>query len=262
MSLRRLLVLAVTAVLVPLVLVAAVPAQASTTKDLTLSLTSSAEPSSGDKVSFEGSAPTSLAGSVVTLQRRVGTKGDWISVGKSRVGSDGAFAVGGVSTGVGVNQWRATVKKGQAKHQSRVVKTTVFGWYYLSALSSVDTSDWDVDHEPTTIGGQTFNKSLRVYGEYRGDSSWIDYNVSYRCKTFEASIGVDDQSETGFTGSFTAYLDGAETTFGSKALGPATKVSLDTSARLRLRLEATTTSNNPEGYLGWGDARVLCSGKP
>ena len=139
----------------------------------------------------------------------------------------------------------------------------MYSWYYLSTLDAVDLDGYDTYTGAVAVGGVTYNKSLRNYGDSPGDTSWVEYNLSYRCKTFEAYIGISDESEPGFNASFTAYLAGAENGFGAKGLGPATLTTLDTSTRLRIRLETATNSvRGIEGNPAWGNARVLCSGKP
>jgi hypothetical protein len=235
--------------------------------DLTLTLTSTSQPKTGDRVTFTGAAPKGLAGSTAKLMRRVGKKGDWIKVGSGRIGADGSFALRGVATGVGTNTWRATVIRNKVVHQSRVVGTKVFGWFYLSELEMVDEEGFEDD--AATIGGKSYVKSVMNWDDSDlryGYTPWAEWNVSYRCKSLNAQIGVDDDSETGMKVGFSVYLDGAETDLGEKGLGPASAIDIDTSDRLRVKVAVRAGSgiedSDIDGYGVFGNAKVLCSGKP
>nr|WP_281379874.1 NPCBM/NEW2 domain-containing protein [Nocardioides ginsengisegetis] len=244
-----------------------VPAQAATV-DLVLTRTSPADPITGDKVTFTGTAPASLAGATVALQRRVGKTADWVKAAATKVTTDGTYALSGVATGVGLNQWRVTATKNGSVHTSKVAKTTVYAWYYLSQLDTVDDDSFGSDS--VAVGGKTYSKS--VMNSYDsalandGNIVWGEWNLSYRCKTLNTWVGVADSSESGFGADFTIYVDGAETDLGTKTLGPATATVLDVSTRLRLRLELQgtpdTQKNDLDGYGVYGNAKVLCSGKP
>lgn len=242
------------------------PIAARPVKDIQLTLTSTSEPVSGEMATFTGAASTSLSGAKIKLLRRVGKDGDWVKVAQTRIGSDGTFAISGVATGVGANNWRASTKRDGRKHLSNVATTTVFGWYYLSELERVDYDGLYPDG--ATVGGQNYGKSVvsDYYVADDGYDAWAEWNLSYRCKQLEAFIGIDDDAETGFKADFGAYLDGAETSWGEMGLGPATQVTLDTSSRLRLKLEVRPgTGIEGSGIDGsgvFGGARVLCSGKP
>ena len=231
---------------------------ARTTPQLTIARESSGVVETGSEVSFTGTAPASLDGKRVTLQRRVGKKGDWIKTSTAVV-ADGAMKATGVSTGVGTNSWRFTAKVDGTRYTSKPLTHKVYGWFYLADLDRVDYDGAYADS--WVIGGKTYSKS--VGGSGSEDTDWAEYNLSYRCITLDAWIGIGDDSETGTTADFYVTLDGARTGVGSKGLGPATHLTLDTSTRLRVRLEMDPTNQDfPDGSWAFGNAKVLCSGKP
>lgn len=86
--------------------------------------------------------------------------------------------------------------------------------------------------------------------------------MSYRCKTFEAYIGLADSSKSGAGANFSVLLDRDETALGDKGLGTATKVSIDTSGRRRLELQVLHYQDGATDTSGFASARVLCAGKP
>lgn len=243
-------------------------------KDLVLTLASSNEPESGSTVDFTGSAPAALEGVQVVLRRQVVSDGVWVKVSTATINTGGNFSIEGVATGVGANKWQvqAIEKVGSGKkavktrHVSAIVNTTVFSWYYLTDGSAVD-SYW-METGPVTIGGQGHPKSVYGYsyaGDY-GRAAWVEYNLSYRCKSVNAKIGVDDDAESGFRAKFYILLDGAETGLGQLGLGPAKEVTVDSASRLRVRLEVRPGDGIPgseiDGSPSFGDVRGLCSGRP
>lgn len=241
-------------------------------KDLVLTLTSTQEPETGQMVTFDGTGPASLSGLKVVLRRQVASDGEWVKVTETVIGSDGTFTAQGVATGVGVNRWQvqAVEKVGtgrtrsKIKHSSETVSTNVFAWYYLTDGEHVDESGSTFSSPysgSVAIGGKTYPKS--IYAPVGETAKWREYNLSYRCKTVESFIGVTDDSETGFGAVFSAQLDGSSTSFGQLGLGPAKKVSLDTTSRLRIRLEFRAGDGvTSSGEAAFGDARALCSAEP
>ena len=227
--------------------------------DLTIKRDDTSLVVTGDRVAFSGVTPSSMKGKRLSLQRKASKKADWIVVGRPTVSADATWSGSGVAVGSGKNLWRVSYRKDGVTHVSPTIKTAVHQWYFLHDLDEVDDDGGYADE--ITIGGRNFPKS--VIGGGSSDTDWIDYNLSYRCITFEAFIGIGDNSETGTTATFYVTLDGARSSVGSKGLGQATKVTLDVATRLRIRLEMDPTNNDyPSGYWAFGDARVLCSGKP
>lgn len=224
----------------------------------------------GDKVAFNVEAKKSLVGKRVTLQRRVGS-GGWIKVAKRKVPKSKKFAISGVATGVGRNSWRAvavTKKPGKPRvvHRSKVGRTAVHAWFYLADLPMVDSDRFTTGSR--TIGGTTYPRSAYNKSDFWWNHKpWGEWNLSYRCRTFKATIGIHDESASGYKVGFVSYLDGAETKHGSKGLGEGADITFDVASILRIRLEdqyiaGPTGSGSGYGWGVWGDARVLCKGKP
>ena len=230
-----------------------------TPSDLTIKRVTTGRVVTGSKQTFSGTAPTRLHGQRAVLQRRVGKKGDWIKVDSARVSRKGHLTGSGVATGVGVNAWRWVMRTSGGKHTSKALTQRVYAWYYLSDLQSVD-SDGGYPGS-FTMGGKTYSKS--VGGDGNTVTDWIEYNVSYHCAELSAWIGISDYSETGTTADFYVTVDGARSLLGSKGLGTPSHVTVDTSTRLRIRLEMDPTNNDgPRGYWAFGNAKVLCDRKP
>jgi hypothetical protein len=225
---------------------------------MTITRTSTGPVETGDRVKFTGTAPTSWNGKRVALQRRVGAKADWVKVASPKV-TDGTMKANGVATGVGQNSWRfVAVINGKATY-SPTVNNKVLGWFYLHDLSYVDRDGGFADQ--WAIGGKNYGKS--VGGDGSSDTDWIEYNLSYRCTTFEAYIGIGDDSESGTSADFYLTLDGERTLVGSKGLGSASLITVNTATRLRIRLEMDPTNpSEPDGSWVFGNARVLCSKAP
>lgn len=217
----------------------------------------------GTRSTFTGVAPRrTFKGNRVVLQRKVGT-GAWVDVANATVSTKGTYAVAGVTTGVGANQWRTygIVPKKKRQKAYRVYSPTQgmwsLQWFYLHDLDTVDYDDFT--HRSTTMAGRTFSKSVGSDDPWL--SGWGEYNLGYKCDQFRADIGLSDESQSGTVRRFVASLDGAETTFGDKGLGSVTAVSLDVRSRFRLRLDVVDVST-PSGYGYYGNARVLCQSKP
>ncbi|MBS43602.1 MAG: hypothetical protein CMH83_10665 [Nocardioides sp.] len=226
----------------------------------------------GSRLRFLGRTQKALRGKKVSLQRKVGKKGSWVTVGAAKVNSKQRFLVSGVVTGVGAVYWKVTAKKKVRKngrkvtlrYTSKQVGTAVYGWFYAADQQPVAVSWSDWDDLPRTIGGVRYSKSVGTDAYYfsDGDVEWGDYNLSYRCKTFTAQVGLDDESETGAKADFYVTLDDARTRVASgKGLGAATSVTMDVASRLRIRLEVEAVTQY-DAVATFGDAKFLCRGKP
>lgn len=213
----------------------------------------------GTRVTFTGTAPKSRKGQRVQLQRRVGRTGDWVLAATVKVARSGQLTATGVSTGVGTNTWRFVLRAAKKTLSSATTRHPVYGWFFLSDQDSVDSDG--MNRGSVVMGGRTYSKS--VYGDGSTATDYADYNLSYRCLRLEAWIGIGDDSETGTTADFYVTIDGARSGVGSKGLGSASRIVVDTATRLRIRIEADPTNGaGPSGTWAFGNARALCSGRP
>lgn len=214
---------------------------------------------SGSKVAFTGKAPKALRGKRVKLERRVGAKGAWVRVGGGKVAANGAFRASGIATGFGAVSFRAVGKVKKKIFASRAVGSQVYAWFNLADQNYVDTQGMDIDS--IQMGGVSYGNSPLGGLDFAGDVDWIDYNLGYHCSTFQASIGISDNADTGTQGEFYLTRDAERQLLGAKALGAATLVSQDVAGRLRIRLE-TVGTGSPVGDAGFGNARILCKANP
>jgi len=236
------------------------PAQAEATAaapTVTISRTGTGIVETGDTVSFSGTAPAAARGVRIKLERKARKKARWVVVGSDLISASGAWSASGKATGSGKNYWRASYTRNGTTTSSRTMSFKVYQWYFLTPYDRVDSSGFGEDSR--TIGGTRY--------EYSGYGScctadWGEYNVSYRCVTFRANIGVDDNSQTGMRATFAVSADGASTPLGTRGLGPATLVEIDVTAILRVRMSISYPSTTYDGYGVFGNPRVLCAGEP
>ncbi|HEX7716295.1 MAG TPA: hypothetical protein VF416_03330, partial [Marmoricola sp.] len=119
-------------------------------KDLTLTLATPGQIVTGSTVTFTGTAPRTLNGRGVTLQRKVG-KGGWVKVAAAKV-SHRAFSLSGKAIKVGVNKWRVVAKRNGAIHTSKPRGTTVWKWFGLNHLNAVSYEYFYFEDGPLSIG--------------------------------------------------------------------------------------------------------------
>ena len=234
------------------------PPAARTKTSIELTRTSPLEVDTGGSVTLDGKAPKALRGKRLTVEYRLPGSETWAKVGAKKVGEDRTFTVTVRAGGSGTAQWRVRsgkIGKKQTVHVSDPVSALVFSWYYLYDLDSVDSLDFT--RGSTSIGGNPYTKS--VYGR-QYSSGYVEYNLSYRCKTFAASLGLDDDSDTDARYQLVSALDGAAVNHGVFAPGVATAVTRDTRSVFRIKLSYSRTGDY--GYPTFGDARVLCAGAP
>lgn len=245
------------------------PVAARKVTSLTLRRVTPGPITAGAEVKFRGTAPKRLKGERVKLQRKVRSGrswGNWVKVKANRVRKNGRIWIKGVASSPGKHKWRLVIKARGDKHVSKPIKHKVYGWYHLSGLEKVESVRFD--EGAANIGGVHYSRSV-----FNRDGFWWDYqpygewNLSYRCIEFRAAIGLGDTSSSDGRVAFRATVDGADTNLGTKQIGPATPVSLDVRHRLRIRLTdvyvAGPESGDEDDLLGvWGNARVLCAGRP
>ena len=229
---------------------------------------SSNEPVIGQTVSITGSVSPNAAGEFVYLQKRYSQSGAWITEQRSKVWPIGKYKLTDRPSSLRTRWYRVykPASRGHAADHSGVMKVTVYQWFYLAQLDMVDEERFD--DGTSDIGGRHFAYSVMNDVDFWWDHTpWGEWNLGYKCKTLSAAVGIDDSSATGYEVGFVAYRDGAETDFGVKGLGPASVITLGLRSRLRLRLEdqyvaGPTGSGSGHGFGVWGNARVLCSGRP
>lgn len=258
---------------------AAAPAAATTLPkySVTLKVTSTKAPTAGDWIKFTGSTSKKLKGEKVSVQVKHGSS-KWTTAVLAKVSAAGKFSAKARSTGVGKYSYRAAVKKTR-KHQASTSKSTnvtVFKYYYLADL---DPTNEVIENRPGNctggctgfhsgsgrIAGVTYSHSWITDVVSDGSRSLTEWNASYKCMTLVGTVGLDDSSPT-TTVAYTLSIGGDDIPLGSAATGSSVKISQDITGVFRIDLAASDTAGRPYGSphstAVWGNARMLCSGKP
>lgn len=236
-------------------------------KTIDLERTSERGTTAGATVTFAGTTPKKLVGTKVKLQRRSPASKKWVAVDTSKVTRDKTFNVEGRASGAGINTWRAVTPVVEGKRQSsNKSKSLVFAWFYLHDIDMVDSRRFEGDE--ATVAGTYYAKSaMNSSNFWWEDQPWGEWNLGYKCKTFRATIGLDDGSPSGSSVAFVNVVDDVETNWGTLGNGASQSVELDITSMFRLRLEdhyvTGPTGSGPATILGvWGNAQILCSAMP
>jgi hypothetical protein len=115
-----------------------------------------------------------------------------------------------------------------------------------------------VDQGPVKIDGELYESSPYARGDFAspGDGASWDYDLGRDWESFEAMVGLLDDSSFEQGGRFRIILDGSTIWEQDVEFGQAEPVSINVSGGLRLRLEVVSLSEGSIG-LGWGGARLL-----
>lgn len=241
---------------------AALPASARTLPKYSASLkvTSSTTPIAASWVKFAGSTSKKLHGTTVAVQSKHGTS-KWAKVASAKVGLNGKFTAKARATGVGAYSYRVSVPATK-KHRgstSKPVNVTVFKYYYLSDLPTV--SDDGIESEgAVAVAGTTYYHSVDI-GAWWG-TSYGEWNLSYKCTQFNTTVGPTDSTSVTYSSHNVVLLDGTEVNATDNTVGHSSPVTVDTTGSFRLRIESTYAKQASFQDVGWGDAKILCSGKP
>lgn len=241
---------------------AAVPASAKTLPkySVKLSVTSTKSPIAASWVKFAGSTSKKLHGTQIAVQSKHG-KSKWTKVASAKVAANGKFTARARATGVGEYSYRASVPVTK-KHRgatSSPVNVTVFKYYYLSDLKTV--SDDGIESEgAVTVAGTTYFHSVDI-GAWWG-TSYGEWNLSYKCTQFNTTVGPTDSTSVTYSSHNAVLLDGTEVNATDNTVGHSSPVTVDTTGSFRLRIESTYEKQASFQDVGWGDAQILCSGKP
>lgn len=113
------------------------------------------------------------------------------------------------------------------------------GEVLLTQMDPVETKYGSWEAGRAEMDGEAYNRVLRTTeGCYAGCVSWAEYNLSRNWETFTATIGLDDNSRSGQSVTFTIYLDGEVEWRETATLGEVLEAEVDVSDTLRMRLEA------------------------
>jgi hypothetical protein len=250
------------------------PAHPVTQPTISIAVVAAYELTTDDNYDISGTTSPDLVGRPVYLQLLDGA-GTWTSISEPlTVRSDRTFRFSvparqpGLDLSLRVFAPATTATK--AAH-ANTDPFTVYGWYYLSDLAPTSSSkNWDKTGRTINMGGTPQRNSLRSLWSAASFGGWstgfAEYNLSYRCRTFEAIVGVNDEAGTNAQWSFQTFADGEEVEHGFVGLGYPVSISRDVTSAFRLRVENDRLAGDPyQDYRAdavWGAARVLCAGKP
>lgn len=244
----------------------AIAPTASAASKPTLSRTSTApQVEEGKTITFTGTAPRTFVGDRVVFQRKVGTE-KWATVKRVKVTSKGTFSTTSSTRGAGINHFRVygvtkIVKKGKKKVEKRSyaksLSVTSLGWFHLYDLKPTRSG---FNRYVADLNGKKYNKSL---GSRSGRSNgWGQVNLHGYCDTFRATIGQDDQSDSGTQSRFSSTVDGQSIDHGVRGRGQALGVTRKIDGAQTLRVSATRVTSKKTYWGMWGNARVRCWAKP
>jgi hypothetical protein len=238
------------------------------TTSVTLSAVSS-HPTAGDWIKFRGHAPRSWRGARTSIESRTSRHSSWKDVGHTRIGSDGAVRFRLRADGVGRRFYRLTLPQA-SPGISPSVSVTVFRWFYLADLVPVAT---EIEGGSCTggctgfyggdahIGGADFPRSYIMRLDDGGDRSTSTWNASKKCRTFDATVGLTDDSGT-TNGYFTINIGGDDVPLGTTPTGQGVRADFDLRGVFRFVIAASNQGPGGDATSAWGNARVLCSGSP
>lgn len=201
----------------------------------------------------------------IVLQRGKGS--DWKSLAVHHTDSNGSYRFAFIPVAPGHITFRvaATTPKGAITGTSATSRVTVLEWHYLSDLQIVSGSFYCTDLGPVEINGANYLHSVFTNCgiTHAGDSGSLDYNLARKCKTFNATLGLRDDSDPNVAVTLTVAADGATLRSADEALGEATSVTTNISGHLRLTIGyvlGTDESNSHNGlHPAFGNARILCA---
>ncbi|MEU8549055.1 NPCBM/NEW2 domain-containing protein [Streptomyces roseoverticillatus] len=121
-------------------------------------------------------------------------------------------------------------------------------------------SSYNVDKGSADLRGQTFPQSVSL----RVDKNSIpandaEYNTAGRWKSFDATIGVRDDSPAGGRLTFQVFLDGRPLPAHELGIGESRELHIKVTGALRLKLKVTFTAGeyyNDYSYGVWGNAHL------
>lgn len=214
-------------------------------------------PTAGDVVTISGAAYPGIVDRRAYLQ--LATSSGWRSVASTRVPTSGAFTVTVRSMRGGEQQYRFLVvgDEGVLPAQSAPQTFEVYAWYRLVDQNPLASTSFFGGAQP--IGGTVYEDSESVALAPR-TAAYVDYDLGYQCRLLRTTFGPTDDSADGFSARFTAKVDDARPIDMVLAKGATWSETAEISGGQTLRL--TSFAVTGEGTAAWGDAEVLCVGRP
>lgn len=233
------------------------PVVVSAVQKVSITSVSDLHPNAGDIVTISGAAYPGIADRRAYLQ--LGTPTGWRSVASTRVPASGAFTVTVRSMRGGEQQYRFLVlgDEGVLPATSAPQTFEVYAWYRLVDQTPMASTSFFGGAQ--TIGGVLHEDSESVSLTARS-AAFVEYDLGYRCRLLRTTIGPSDDSSDGFSARFTAKVDDARPIDMALAKGSSWFETAEISGGQTLRLSSFAVAGT--GTAAWGDAEVLCVGRP
>lgn len=223
---------------------------------------------SGDGVVLAGIASTNLAGKSLRVEIKKGKK--WVAYsGRSKVASDGSFAITTTAFGVGKTQYRVSWSGNKSlAPASDTKRVTVSKWFPLVEQEIVDDNSWYYNSprpfNGVHVAGKEYGTALTTDTYIYSDESagWSEFNLGFHCSTMSTIIGLDDDSESGSKARFTIFVDGNSRYSKDLGIGQTATAEISLADGFRLRLQNAGLSDDYGAYPAWPTARILCSERP
>lgn len=214
----------------------------------------------GQAFTVSGSASANLNGRMVEIQAFDSGSDSWGVVGSASV-TNGAWAgTASVSTAGRAIPVRASFSGGigLARSSSTAATISVYGWFYLKNFSAV-AQNTGLSGGSYNVNGVNYPQSIGLWF-FSSRTAYLEYDLSRSCTRFAATVGVADYAPSSEKVAGSVIIDNvtkwSQTRMG---LGQAYPITLDITAGLRLRVEATPEVYGSDADLIFGDARVLCA---
>ncbi|MDP9694379.1 UNVERIFIED_ORG: hypothetical protein J2X79_001934 [Arthrobacter globiformis] len=190
----------------------------------TVTRTSSTSVDAGDPVTLSGVTSLALAGRPATLQIKSGST--WKSIVGGKVSAAKTFSLSTKATGRG-NQYYRVVVTGTPSASGAISATKTFAVYAWYSLDTTFSDGWRalVPQDYWRVAGVNYTK---VLGAWDTQSSWRQYTLAGKCRTFKSTIGMKDGSSEG--AQFDASIDQRYVDFGTLEPGQSRKIAASVSS--------------------------------
>ncbi|GAB3746220.1 hypothetical protein GCM10027590_64270 [Nocardiopsis nanhaiensis] len=123
----------------------------------------------------------------------------------------------------------------------------------LTQLDPVETNYGIWEPDRAELNGEVHNRVLLAADSCAGacDTAWAEYNLSRSWDTFTATVGLDDNSRSDESVTFTVYVEGDAVVTETLGLGETIEVQADVSDVLRMRLDVELSG--PEVFPVWSE---------
>lgn len=128
---------------------------------------------------------------------------------------------------------------------------------YLVALTPLEGS---AETGSAEVNGLVYPRSIAQLVNASKTVNELEYHLGRHWKSFQATVGLRDDSPSGGTLSFVVSLDGTPAHQTELSVGQAGNIAVDVGGAFRMKLTVTYSGQDWRAYYGvWGDARLTAS---